>query len=459
MKKPIITLSLFALLFSNPVLALDIGPFSIIGFAKGEVSYASYQCEDSYSCQLIKDDDRQRGWVDEIDPDKPFDNDFGQFSLLHLYIKTQKFHLGNGFKFSALVSQRWRDVHVYDREGDTPTKWEDIPGIWYDRNISFEHEYYGSLQLGNFPTRGWGLADFPYGSHIGLADAWGASGSGYGINSRAIRYALPILDIFEGDFRFEYTYDFGDADYKIFTPQFHEIWINYIRDGVIFDLIYQYAINGQPGAWSHGPFRGITSEAQYEQKLKDAGVEENKQTMLVLMSHFPVLPTTYLYMGVKHNTWSGMRAVQTKFIPDTDGDGRDNSLWNNMFNVNWHGENGNTVGQGDKGYAASSTDAMFGVRHRWHNKWTANGGVVHLSQAKTDNPIERGQSNSATIIATGLGYQIIPKWSLYGAASFVNYGHKGLAPLQMPAHSSFTGVDSRLTQSGQGFTIGMEYVW
>ena len=47
----------------------------------------------------------------------------------------------------------------------------------YEQNVRLEQEYYGSIQLGAFPTRGWGVADYPYGSSVGLSDPWGASGS------------------------------------------------------------------------------------------------------------------------------------------------------------------------------------------------------------------------------------------------------------------------------------------
>ena len=39
------------------------------------------------------------------------------------------------------------------------------------------------------PARGWSVADYPYGSNVGLADAWGSSGSGYGLLANAIRYS------------------------------------------------------------------------------------------------------------------------------------------------------------------------------------------------------------------------------------------------------------------------------
>ena len=76
--------------------------------------------------------------------------------------------LGKGFQFSALLSQRWRDGAI------------DIPGVWYEKNITLRQEYYGGITIGAFPARGWSVADYPYGSNVGLADAWGSSGSGYG---------------------------------------------------------------------------------------------------------------------------------------------------------------------------------------------------------------------------------------------------------------------------------------
>ena len=47
-------------------------------------------------------------------------------------------------------------------------------------------------------TRTWSLADYPYGSNVGLSDVWGSAGAGYGLLTKAIRYTARALDVLEG---------------------------------------------------------------------------------------------------------------------------------------------------------------------------------------------------------------------------------------------------------------------
>ena len=84
-----------------------------------------------------------------------------------------KFDLPSGFKLSGLISQRWRDGDV------------DFKGFWYDRSLALSHEDYGRLTVGAMQTRAWSMADYPFGSDIGVGDPWASSGAGYGLLSRA----------------------------------------------------------------------------------------------------------------------------------------------------------------------------------------------------------------------------------------------------------------------------------
>ena len=114
----------------------------------GQYSWSNSQCID---CQKFPDEDRQRVWADELLPNQKTTSGFSPFSLFQPYIDLRPIYLGQGFNISAMLSQRWRDGM------------EDIPGIIYERNITLEHEYYGKIQIGAFPSRGWAVADYPYG--------------------------------------------------------------------------------------------------------------------------------------------------------------------------------------------------------------------------------------------------------------------------------------------------------
>ena len=408
--------------------AVDIGPFTITGFAKAEFSRTSNICED---CQAVPGEDRQRPWADPIAPGKPFGTVTSPVAtLIQPYIATKEFDLGQGWRIKGLYSQRWRDGNI------------DIPGVTYETNATLLHEDYGSLQVGKFPARAWSVADYPYGTQIGVADAWGASGSGYGLLQRAIRYGVPLMDVAGGDFHLETTVDFGDAAFKKYKPMLIEVYGQYVKGPWVLDGIYQSARNGRPSAWTHGPFIGIADDASVEHLIND----DNRQSILMLMARYQYNAKTVLFGGVRHNRWSGARASYL------DQDAAGNDLWAPFFNVDG-------VAGGDLAYSASSTDFSLGATYRIDEKWSMSTGMVYLGKAKTANPVERGQSNSMMLNAVGVGYDVRPGLNVYAFTGMVNYGKKGLAPLSMPSHASFSGVDSRVAKSGNWFGVGAVYTW
>jgi long-subunit fatty acid transport protein len=153
-----------------------------------------------------------------------------------------------------------------------------------------------------------------------------------------------------------------------------------------------------------------------------------------------------LYGGIRHNRWSGTKAVITGYVEP-------NALWNDMFNVD------GVDAASNKAYSASSTDISLGVRYKFAPKWNVNTGMVYLGKASTSNPKDRGQSNTMMLNTLGVGYEIQPGFSVYGFAGMVNFGKKGLAPLSMPGHAAFTGVDSRVAKSGNWIGAGLVYTF
>jgi hypothetical protein len=85
--------------------------------------------------------------------------------------------------------------------------------------------------------------------------------------------------------------------------------------------------------------------------------------------------------------------------------------------------------------------------------------MVYLGKASTKNPVDRGQSNTMLLNTLGVGYEIQPGFSVYGFSGVVNFGKKGLAPLSMPGHAAFTGVDSRVARSGNWMGVGLVYTY
>ncbi len=416
-------------LFTLPCYAIDFGPdgmFSLTGFAKAEVQRGSNHCD---NCQQFPDENKQRSWADTLIVGAPYGTSNKHVTLFQPWLGA-KYDLGKGFKLNALLSQRWRDGK------------KDIPGFWYEKNIALSHEEYGSVRIGAMATRTWSIADFPYGTNINAADAWGSSGAGYGLMTNAVRYTSRIFDVAQGDLVLEATYDQGNQNFKIHKPRFLELYAQYRKGDLVLDMMHQDSRNGNPQAWSHGPFTSLTSNPADDSKLGGSG-----QAISMAMGRYQVNSRIEVSGGLRNNRWSGAYAVITQAGTQ--------SQWNNMFNVNW---DGTLNGVANPGYAATSLDWMLGVRYKT-GKWTASTGMVRLGTAKTDNPSERGQSNGATINTVGLNYDVGGGFQVYSFAGLLHYDRLGLSPMSMPGNAAFTNVDSRVSQTGNWLGLGVVYVF
>jgi predicted porin len=409
-----------------PALALDYGPFTLNGFAKVEFQRGTNICTD---CQRETHENRQRLWADDIVYGKRMGDDISHITLAQPYIGVKQ-NLGKGYKVFGLWSQRWRDGKV------------DLPGWLYERNVGVEHEDYGRLTIGSMPTRAWSMADYPFGTHIGVSDAWASSGAGYGLLGHAVRYQSRKFDVLKGDLVLEATYDKGKSGWEKNKPRFLEVFGQYVRGDLVVDAIYQVARNGEPVAWGHAPFGGLTPFSRDDDKLGGSG-----QSIAMVMGRYQFNAKIELLGGLRMNRWSGAYAVQT-----TTGN---QAQWNSMFNVDW---GGTKDGVPNPGYSARSTDVVVGARYRM-GQWTASTGMLHLGKASTSNPSERGQSNSLTINTVGLSYDVGGGLQAYGMAGMAHYGRKGLAPLSMPAHNAFTNIDSRTATRGNWVGVGAVYTF
>ena len=409
-----------------PAAAIDFGPFSLNGFAKAEVQRGTNICTD---CQRELGENRQRRWADDIVYGKPYGTETTQVTLVQPYIGVKQ-DVGAGFKAFGLWSQRWRDGKV------------DLPGWLYERNVGVSHEDYGRLTVGSMTTRGWSVADYPYGTNVGVSDAWGSSGAAYGLLSNAVRYQSRKLDVLEADLVLEVTYDKGKSGWTKNKPMFWEIYGQFVKGDLVVDAMAQVARNGEPVAWGHAPFGGLTPFPADDSKLGSSG-----QSMAMAMARYQIDSKIEVSGGIRFNRWSGAYAVQTTTGPL--------GQWNNMFNVDW---GGTLNGVPNPGYAAHSMDLMLGLRYRM-GAWTGSTGMVHLGKASTDNPSERGQSNTLTVNTLGLNYDFGNGLQAYGLVGMVHYGRKGLAPLSMPAHNAFTNVDSRVATRGNWFGAGAVYTF
>jgi hypothetical protein len=411
--------------------AVDVGIFTLNGFAKVEAVRASNQC---VNCQTFPNEDRQRPWADAIASGVSYGNHDSTLTLFQPYLGTQNFDLGEGFKVKGLLSQRWRGGQV------------DIPGVLYEKNAILTHEDYGMLQVGAFPTRSWSWADYPYGTILGLADPWASSGAGYGLLTNAVRYGTPLMDVFEGDLYLEFTYDSGSSNWRANKPALYEAVARYVKGPWMVDAIAQSADNGQAMSWGHGPFLASTTAPAFA-GLAANRVQGNHQSILMFMARYQWDVKTDLYAGLRFNSWSG--SPGTIIGETTPGSGV--YLWNNMFNV--------STGNIGQAYPAKSTDFNFGAVYRFMPQWSIRAAAMHFGTASTSNPTERGQSNSMWLATAGLGYDVQPGFTLYGFAGLAEFARQGLAPLSMPANTAFTGIDPRVSKTGNWVGLGAVYVF
>lgn len=418
-----------ALAVSMPARAIEFGPFTLTGFIKNEFVRANRQCQ---ACQVEVGEGKERAWADPLVSAAPFETRTTQTVLFQPWLGAN-FDLGRGYRLSGLLSQRRRD-------GDN-----DIPGFLYERNVALSHEEYGRLAFGAMPTRSWSVADYPYGSNIGQAEPWASSGAGYGLLTKALRYTSRTFDVAEGDLVLEITHDRGDTGFRINKPRFLEFYGQYVKGDLVVDAIVQDTRNGTPSSWGHGPFTGLTPFA-----ADDPLLSPSSQSIAMLMARYQVDARWEVSGGVRRNRWSGADAVVTRTDPSTGFD-----IWNNMFNVNW---GPTAVGVNPEGFPARSIDFMAGARYRV-GPWTWSAGMTYLGKASTDNPSERGQSNTAWIGSLGLSHDFGQGLQAYVLAGAVRYGRLGLSPLSMPGNAAFSGVDSRAHRSGNWMGLGVLYTF
>jgi len=423
------------LLCSGGAQALEYGPFSLTGFAKAEIVRVSDYCEE---CALEPFENKQRQWADPVVYGREYGADNVTLTLFHPYLGL-KFDLPGGFKIEGLLSQRWRDGK------------EDIEGFWYDKNVALSHPDFGSVRIGAMTTRTWSVADYPYGTNLNVSDVWASSGAGYGLLTGALRVTTRALDVYDGDLVLEATYDDGKSGWEKNKPRFWEFYAQYHKGDLVVDAMYQDTRNGTPSAWSHGPFTGLTPFPADDSKLGSSG-----QSIAMIMARYQIDLQWEVSGGVRANRWSGAYAAITKPMVPPD----QNDQWNEMFNVDWgcKTEVPSRCDIDNPGYAARSVDLLMGARYRF-GKWVASAGLVYLGQAETDNPSERGQSNSLLVNTVGLNYNFGNGFELYGFGGLVTYGRKGLSPMSSPGNAAFTNIDSRVSKSGNYVGVGAQFTF
>jgi predicted porin len=415
-----------------PAQAIDFGPdgmFSFTGFAEVQFGRANNNCP-SGSCQISAETDRQRIWADAIVPGLPLSSDNKNFNQAQFWLKANR-DLGKGFKIKGELSQNFRNGAV------------DTPGFWREKNVSISHEEYGALLIGHTLSRTWSFADYPFGSNLGMTQAWANAGAGYRNLTNAIRYTTRVFDIASGDAVFEVTYDRGNTAFKINKPRLVELWGHYGKGPLSVDAMYQDTRNGTPSAFGAAVFSGPFYSAAADGKLGNSG-----QSVAAVQAIYQLSKQIELSGAIRRNKWSGAYQVVALAGPPVQ--------WNFPFNVDWFGTDANGVAH--PGYPARSTDLALGARYRM-DKWTFHTGATYYSKANTPNPVERGQSNSALVNTIGATYAYGQGLEFSAYAGMINYAKRGLSPLSLPSNSTINDIDSRATKAGNWFGVGAKYTF
>ncbi len=441
-----IAVALSVLLLQTSAGAVDFGPdgmFSLTGFAEVTATTEANVC---MKCQVADPNtSKQVRVADAIIPGKPYGNVTATLWQIQPYLGA-KYNLGGGYEVSALLSQRYRYSTVEGNSADTRYQgYVDIPDSWYEKNIAIKHDDYGSVRIGAMTSRSWSVADYPYGSNLGVSYEWGASGSGYGMLGNAIRIGSRQFDVADGDLFMELTYDQGNTNFTRLKPALYEAYAQFHKGDLVMDMVYQDATNGGAGAWGHAPFNAISPFAVDDGYTSTSGVQfaSNHQTLALLMARYQYNSKVEISGGIRRNYWSGAPLV---FNPATQ--------WTTAFNVDYS----NPLAASNPGVSAGSTDMLLGARYR-SGPWTFLTGMVYLGAADTSNSSDRGQTNTALINTLGARYDVGKGLILEGTVGAVHYGKKGLSPMSMPDNASFGHADSRVSQDGNWLTVGFVYVF
>jgi len=431
------------LLASVPATAEQYGPLEVVGFLKNEYSLCD-NCTEGLVNRSAYD---PRG---VLSPPDPMVNQGGDSETTGRNLFLAQLTLGlshefdNAVKIEAKTSGRMRnsDADIYDN--------------WMtDLYAGVSHPTYGSFQIGKMTSRAWTRSDdFAY--PLGLSSPWAESGAGYGIFPEAVRYATREFEIPFGKIRFEASYAEADTRNPLNRaslveappdPSLYEIFIQYSNEKNLVELVYQDSDGGRQSSFQKGAFYG--AQGNTNGLVSSPDYEAPSQNVLIVQGNYWMNERWKFTYGLRRSEWSG-QAQQCDFGPVS-------TVQSACF---WDQPGFNYSDELDKVYSGVSWDAMLGAGYT-RGKWTYTAGGVYLDKASTDNPIEWGQENTALFLNLGI-YRKLPEISLggvfkmevYAGLGRVMFGREGPAPLSMPSNIAFGGVDPRISESGNFFTLG-----
>lgn len=430
-------------LLASPAMAEQFGPFEISGFAKDEFSIC-----DNCSHGLVNPSPYDPRGV--LSPPTPMVNQGGKsdrtsanLGLVMLTVgATHEFD--NAVKIEGKLSARMRNFDA------------DIFGHWLtDGYVGISHPKAGSLDIGKMTSRSWTRSDsFAY--PVGLSSPWAESGAGYGIFPYAIRYATREFEIPIGKIRFEATAGGAKKRNPLNkssltedppNPRIYELFVQYSNEKNLIELIYQDSRGGRQSSFSKGAFYG--AQGNTNDAATSPGYKRPSENVLILQGNYWLNPTWKFTYGIKRSDWSGQQQQC------------DYGIVSGVASDCYWDQPGFNYASDFKMHSAVEYDGMLGASYT-HKVWTYTLAGVRMNKAYTRTPTEWGQSNTATFLNLGV-YRKLPElyknMEIYGGVGRVMYGRQGPAPLSMPNNTAFGGVDPRTSESGNSFTIGMNFTF
>jgi hypothetical protein len=332
---------------------------------------------------------------------------------------------------------------------------------WIDLYGGVSYPKYGLLQVGKMTSRSWTRSDsFAY--PLGLSSPWAESGAGYGLFPEAVRYGTPQFEIPLGKIYFEATYATADTRPPLNadlvaegcptcasppTPKLYEVFLQYSNEKNLIELIYQGSEGGRQSSFSKGAFFGAQGDTNGP--TGSPGYRKPYETVVILQGNYWLNPAWKFSYGLKWNEWSGQQQ-QCDFGPVSPV--ASGCFWD---------QPGFNYAKDGKLHHAEEWDAMLGVAYT-RQLWVYTLGGVRMNKAYTNTPTEWGQSNTATFLKLGV-YRKVPeiysKMEVYAGLGHVVFGRQGPAPLSMPSNTAFGGVDPRTSESGDGLTLGVNFLY
>ncbi|MES2976933.1 MAG: hypothetical protein V4731_00795 [Pseudomonadota bacterium] len=370
----------------------------------------------------------------------------------------------------ARMTYRWRSGESIKDVFRTPdVDYRNDASLWKkdftEKYVGISRPDLGSLKVGTQLSRSWSRSDsFSY--PIGLSSQWADSGAGFGVLPTALRVASPVFEDGSGKITGELTLATNERNTEFvqqsrFTgngtpfspgatkPRLAELFLQFSNQKNLVEFTVLSARGAKQTAFGKSALVGWIGDpdtiSPANTVARNAGTPSQSQALLQ-GNHWPN-PENMLTWGIRRNQWSGSAASCNFNVNQC------------LFGID-PGFNYGPASTNYRGYRARNWDAMLGWT-RYDGLYNYTIGGVYFSKAKSDNPIEWGQSNSAVSINLGLGRKI-PEISKGLSASaglaFSRFAKLGPAPLSMP-NNTFLGPNSLYDKTGYALTLGLVYVF